>query len=147
MDEKIEMLLCGQHYKKFQEAVYSSIMNQYQISLLDLRVLLFLSEHENNNTAKDIVEMHHFTKSNVSRSIESLLEKGYLLRRQDNHDRRCIHLQLLPEAYRIIDSARQKKESMKKILFQGITEQEVKVIAEVSMKISHNIAKAMEHDL
>lgn len=144
MEEKIEMLLCGQHYKKFQEAAYSSITDHYQISLLELRVLLFLTEHETHNTAKDIVEVHRFTKSNVSKSIETLIEKGYLARSQDSYDRRYIHLAILSEAYPIIAAAKKRKKEVFQILFQGITEQEVRVIAEVAIKITTNISNALE---
>lgn len=78
MDEKIEMLLYGQYYKKLQKAVYAPLLQQYQITLLDLRVMLFLDGNKQRNTARDIVEIHYFTKSDVSKSIESLMEKGYL---------------------------------------------------------------------
>lgn len=144
MDEKIEMLLYGQYYKKLQKAVYAPLLQQYQITLLDLRVMLFLDGNKQRNTARDIVEIHYFTKSDVSKSIESLMEKGYLAKKQDSHDRRCIHLEILPTAEPVLAAAHCKKKKMLQILFQGITEQEVEVIGGIANKMAGNIVKALE---
>lgn len=144
MDEKTEMLLYGQHYRKFQKAAYGLITDRYQITFLELRVLMFLAEHEQNDTAKDIEEIHHFTKSSVSKSIDALLEKGYLARNPDRHDRRCVHLQILPEAYPVIEAARQRKKEIMEIVFSGITEEELQIISGIAQKISSNMAAALE---
>lgn len=144
MDDKIEQLLNGQHYKKFQEAAYTEIIGHYDLTLLDIRVLLFLNDHGARNTAKDIVKMHYFTKSNVSKSIDTLLERGYLQKEYDDHDRRYIHLCIQPKAERLIRDAKQCQEEMFQTLFQGISQEEILVIRNVAQRITQNIVDAME---
>ena len=68
MDDRIEQLLSGQYFKKYQEAVYSQITEQFHMTLLEVRILLFFDSHGSSNTAKDLVRIFHFTKSNVSKS-------------------------------------------------------------------------------
>ena len=43
----------------------------------------------------DIVERRMLPKGNVSAGVETLVQKGLLMRRQDQTDRRKIHLSLL----------------------------------------------------
>ena len=86
IDDGLESLLTGQQFRRFQERVYAPVTETYGLSLLDIRVLLYLSEHRKYNTAKDIVQRHHWTKSHVSKSIEELIEKGLILRVPDDTD-------------------------------------------------------------
>ncbi len=144
MDDEIELLLMGQHFKKFQEAAYSNLVGEYGLTLLDIRVLLFLEKHGAENTAKDIVKIHCFTKSNVSKSIESLLERGYLQKEYDAQDRRRIHLQIQPAAEPIIQRAKKEHEEMLRTVFQGIEKSEMEVIRQVAQKITCNISEAMK---
>lgn len=146
MDDRIEQLLSGQHYKKFQEAAYAGIMQEYALTSLDVRVLLFLEEHGNTNTARDIVNMHHFTKSNVSKSIDTLLERGYLQKEYDVHDRRCIHLQVQQSAAPIVQAVKKCNEEMNRILFRGISEEEMETIRQVAKKIAGNMTEAMRQN-
>lgn len=81
VDEKLELLLNGRHYKKLQEVYLATVMETYQLTMVDIRVLLFLHEHEQYDTAKDIVEMHYLAKSYVSKAVERLIERGYLVKR------------------------------------------------------------------
>lgn len=140
MDDWLESLLSGQQYKKFQETFFGPIGEQYGLSILDIRVLLFLHEHKRHDTAKDIVELHHWTKSYVSKSIESLIEGGYLGRKPDASDRRRIHLVLQENARPVIEQVKQEQIRMLEILFCGISQEEVRVVSQVARKISRNIA-------
>ena len=88
MDDHLELLLSGQQYKKFQELLYRPMVHKYGISILDIRILMFLYEHEECDTAKDIVETHCLTKSYVSKAIETLIDKEFLARKHDYNDRR-----------------------------------------------------------
>ena len=55
IDDGLESLLTGQQFRRFQERVYAPVTETYGLSLLDIRVLLYLSEHRKYNTAKDII--------------------------------------------------------------------------------------------
>ena len=91
MDDRVEQLLSGQYFKKYQEAMYSEITEKFNMTLMEVRVLLFFDNHGSSNTAKDLVRIFHYTKSNVSKAIDSLLLRGYLKKQYDDQDRRYIH--------------------------------------------------------
>lgn len=144
MDDHLELLLNGQLYKKLNEVVYKPVTNDYGLSMFDIKLLLFLKEHDMYDTARDIVEIHYLTKSYVSKSIETLIVKGYLKRKPDMHDRRCIHLELQEKAFPVIDYVKLKQKELIEILFDGLTGEERCIIRGVAEKISSNIAKVLE---
>lgn len=144
MDDRIEQLLNGQYYKKYQETIYSEVTERYRLTLLEVRVLLFFDTHGSNNTAKDLVKVHHFTKSNVSKSIDVLLDRGYLRKEYDSQDRRYIHLKVQPEAASVLELARQCRQNMFQGIFRGVSEEELQVIRNVAQKIHQNISDALQ---
>ena len=143
MDDHLELFLSGQPYKKLKEVVDKPVTKKYNLSMFDIKVLLFLKDHDMYDTAKDIVEAHYLAKSYVSKSIETLIEKGYLKRKQDMHDRRCIHLELQEKALPAINYVRIKQRELVDILFKGVTEDEKQAIFKVAEKISNNIAETL----
>lgn len=142
MDDGIESLLTGQQFKKFQENFYGPLAEEYGLSILDIRVLHFLMEHQNGDTAKDIVHARHWTKSHVSKSIEELIELGYLQRQPDTRDRRRVHLIIREDAAPLLEKVRSLHQQMYQILFRDVTEEEMQIVRQVAAKISGNIAEA-----
>ncbi len=142
MDDHLELLLNGQQYKKFQELLYKPIIHKYELSVLDIRIIMFLYEHEEFDTAKDIVEKHYIAKSYVSKAIDTLIDKEFLARKHDFNDRRYIHLELLKKADAVIEDVKTLRKEMFKIIFEGVSSEEVEVIRSVAAKISSNIRKA-----
>lgn len=144
MDDGIESLLNGQQFKRFQEKFWGSVTEQYSLSVLDVRILLFLDAHKCLDTARDIVKIHHWTKSHVSKAIEELIERGYLQRQIDAKDRRKVHLIVQPTAEPVLEQIRAEYQRMNQILLTGISEEELNVVAQVARKISDNIASCMK---
>ncbi len=144
MDDRVEQLLSGQYFKKYQEAMYSEITEKFNMTLMEVRVLLFFDNHGSNNTAKDLVRIFHYTKSNVSKAIDSLLLRGYLKKQYDDQDRRYIHLTVQPEAADVLEMARQCQRDMFQSVFRGISEEELQIVQKVAQKIHQNISEAMQ---
>ena len=135
----MELLLNGHQYKRFQEAYFSAVFEEYDLNLGDIRVLLFLYEHESYDTARDIVEKHYLAKSYVSKSVEKLIEHGFLERKHLQGDRRYVHLLVREVAFPVIEAVRRQKQRMLERLFQGICPEHIEVLREIAGKISSNI--------
>ncbi len=144
LNEKVELLLTGQQYKKFQEAYYSAILEKYSLSLVDIWVLLVLSEPGGYDTARDIVKVHGIAKSYVSKSINKLVEKGFLEGKHTKDDRRYVHLIVKEEALPVIDAMREQRKKMVKRLFQGVSKEQLELLAEIAWKINANITEMEE---
>lgn len=144
MDDKLELLLSGRQYKKLQEAYLSSVLEEYKLTMVDVRVLLFLYEHEQFDTARDIVEMHFLAKSYVSKAVENLIERGFLQKKHQEKDRRYAHLLVQEKALPVIEAVTREKGKMIKRLFTGITNEQQVVMREVAATINHNVIKMIE---
>ena len=141
MDDKLELFLSGQQFKKFQEAYLAEILEKYDLNLIDVRVLLFLHEHGSvgYDTAKDIVEMHSLAKSYVSKSVDKLIGHGFLERRNLGRDRRFVHLLVREEAFPLLEQIQEQRKKMVEQMFRGIGREQLDTFREVAGKISGNI--------
>ena len=144
MEDKVEQLLNGQCYKKYQELGFAEVMEKYHLTLLEVRVLLFFDAHGSSNTARDLVEIYHFTKSNVSKSVDNLLGRGFLKKQYDSQDRRYIHLMIQPEAYPVLELAKKCQHEMYTEMFRGISRRDIQIVSDVAQKIHQNISDAIE---
>ena len=111
------------------------VCQQYQLSLIEANIISFLYNNPGKDTAGDIVELRMLAKGNVSQAVEALIRKSLLQRRQDNADRRKIHLSLLPAAdpiTRDMDTIRQQ------------FHEEIAFFEQVNGRIMENAKNAME---
>lgn len=118
------------------------VLEQYQLTQIELDVLLFLSHHPQQDTAKDIVEIRRLTKSHVSAAVEGLVQRNYIqrLRRPDN--KKLIHLVLLPDAAPAVQAGQAQQRAFFQTLKQGFTPEEVQVLHAMLTRISENAKEA-----
>lgn len=143
MDDKLELLLSGQQYKKLQEIYLHSVLEKYDLNMVDIRVLLFLSDHEKYDTARDIVEMRFMAKSYVSKAVEKLIARGLLGRKHSGTDRRYVHLSLSEEAEPIVQAAKKRRRELACSLFSGITPEQEQVLKNVAAMINENAMRIL----
>ena len=102
------------------------------------RSLLHLDLTVHPDLRRDIVEIRMITKSYISKSVENLIKKGFLVRTLDKHDRRIIHLHLTDKSNPIIADARIKQKEYVKILFTGMTVDEIETFESLLTRIIDN---------
>lgn len=137
-------LITGQYLKKLYEKLESKICTKYNLTKLELDILLFLANNPCYDTAKDIVEIRLFTKSHVSKSIEHLIDYQYLNRIPDKNDRRCIHLAIEDKAKTIILEAQQMQNYFFSLIYKNFSYEEKQQIDKFIMRMSENIKEAFE---
>ena len=69
-------------------------MERTGLTIRDIMVLLFLANHPEQDTARDVVEYRGLSKSQVSQAVEVLTGRGVLERSPDREDRRVVHLRI-----------------------------------------------------
>lgn len=125
-------------YHKMQQPV----LEQYQLSQIELDVLLFLSHHPEQDTAKDIVEIRRLTKSHVSAAVDGLVQRQYLQRLRRPENKKLIHLVLLPDAAPAVRAGQERQRAFFQTLKQGFAPQEVQVLNAMLERISDNAKEA-----
>lgn len=80
--------------------IYARFEKEHGITRMEF-VVLFVLAQRRNTTSSDIVRMTGLPKNNVSRGVNRLLDKGLLVRVEDEQDRRRSILSLTQEGERL----------------------------------------------
>ena len=125
--------------KKSYSRLLDPICQEWKLTRNELDVILFLYNNPEYDRAADIVSHRGIAKSHVSLSVASLEEKGLLLRRFSEQDRRAAHLEL-PERGRVIAAqAREKQIQYISALYHGISREEFEIWKNIMLKVQDNI--------
>ena len=129
---------------KLQEQLLKNICEKWQLTITEGKVISFLYNNPDKDTAADITELRMLSKGNVSQAVESLIQKGLLQRTTDQADRRKIHLSLLPAASEITSAVSFMQQQLYKQIFNGLSEEELLSYERINCLIMENTKKAMK---
>jgi len=146
MNNTLEILFNGQQFKKLHDKKYHQILKKYDLTKLEIEILLFFENNKRYDTAKDIVDFKFLAKSHVSKAVTSLINNGYLCAKSDDHDRRCVHLKVSDDAKKVIKEATEIRNELIGIIFRDISVEEKRIMINVAKKIASNISDAIEND-
>ena len=146
MEDELEPLLFGQQYRHLSEKQFGVIMEEYRLKRIEVYLLYMISLCGSNCTAKDIVDKSSISKSHVSSAAESLEKRGFIVFIPDEKDHRKHIIRLTKEAVMVINKVMSAREEMEDIIFKGVSEEELKILKKVSLKIIGNINNALGSD-
>lgn len=112
---------------------------KHDITRMELDILLFLANNPCFDTATDIVEVRYLSKSQVSASIKSLEESGYLRKEYAKDNRKTAHLLLCEEALWIIEDGRAAQEKFLSVMLRGFTPEQVDMMRHFNARMWENI--------
>ncbi|MEG2000166.1 MAG: MarR family transcriptional regulator [Evtepia sp.] len=123
---------------KFYEKKSLPVYHNYHLSRLELDVFAFLSNHPHLDTARDIVAFRMIPKANVSQAVELLIQKNYLVRKQDQQDRRRIHLSITDSAAPLASEIKTMQQEFFSQLFHGFSSEECATFSTLVSRIAEN---------
>lgn len=129
---------------RLYDTMLKPVCQRWGLAPLEATIVSFLYNNPGRDTAADIVEYRMLSKGNVSTAVESLMRKGLLQRRQDQGDRRRIHLSLTPRAKPITQEVDAVREAFRRQLFRGFTQQEQELFAQFQQRLAENTKIATE---
>ncbi|HJC47134.1 MAG TPA: MarR family transcriptional regulator [Candidatus Lachnoclostridium pullistercoris] len=135
-----ELLVGIRRIIRLYEDTVRPVCDTYQITQIETDILAFLHNNPGKDTAKDIVELRMLQKGNVSQAVERLIQKGILSRRQDEKDRRRIHLSLTPSGTEIADAILTARKQFLSRLFKDFSEKELLLYLKLNQKLFANAA-------
>ena len=127
-----------QVFKKLIDTSFLKISKETNLTVNEIRVLLFLYQNEKLDIASDIVEKLMISKSHISFSVESLKNKGYIEKVLDTQNKKKLHLKLTNKAEKIVNLLDNEQNKLKDTLLQNIDEQEKKQFKDTFEKILKN---------
>lgn len=85
------LLQFAQQFQNYYDRQFLPLLERTGLTMRDIRVLLFLINNPDYDTAKDITALRGLSKSQVSQAVDLLVAEGMLRRTPDQADRRVIH--------------------------------------------------------
>ena len=129
---------------KLQEQMLKKICEKWQLTITEGKVIAFLYNNPQKDTAADITELRMLSKGNVSQAVENLIQKGFLKSTVDEMDRRKIHLSLLSEADDITKSISSMQKQLYHQIFNGLSEEDLKFYGQINEQIMKNTKHAIK---
>ncbi|MEG1778822.1 MAG: MarR family winged helix-turn-helix transcriptional regulator [Oscillospiraceae bacterium] len=125
--------------KKLYEAMFAQIAKRLDLKQVDIDVLIFLHNHTMFDNAKDIAKYRAISKSLVSKSVLSLVSKGYLKATANPNDKRYIHLEIEPASHKIVQELDTIQQQFLNLIYDGLTQQEAVICEIINSKINNNV--------
>lgn len=139
MEEQLESLLRGGQVNSLIDQQAVNIREKYGLKRVDIEVLHYLARNPEKNTARDIRRSLRINKGYVSQIMDHLGKRGFIIASPDQHDRRYTHYLVSEKTKEIVDETNRMWDSVGRIVFNGVTEEEQKVFRTVISKIEKNI--------
>jgi len=121
-------------------SVMTPICEKYGLTYMELIILMLLHNNPTYNTATELVKLRRLTKSHVSISVRSLMNKGLLKGEQKENDRRTVHLHVTEAAEPVIADGTAAQRDFGKIMFNGFSKEELAAMCAMIERINANIS-------
>ena len=102
-------------------------------------ILMFLANHPEYKSARDIVEIRRIKANLVSINVDRLVQEGLLVRCEVAHDRRKVELKRTEKAASIVEKGRAVQAQFIDTLLQGIDEPTLAAFRAALMQMEKNI--------
>lgn len=108
-----KLLLAGRLYHKIAERYCSPITKKTGLNTTELRILSLIAESKHAINAREISECQGLSKALVSKSVDHLKKRGYLLLLPDPNDMRRVELCLTDDAKPVMKAYSKIKTELK----------------------------------
>ena len=144
MKNASDMLMLVRYMMKLYEKYLEDVQMKYRLSHIEIAIIGLLYNNPERDTAADIVERRMLPKGNVSAGVETLVQKGLLMRRQDQTDRRKIHLSLLEKAVPIVQEIEEINKKFRRQIFKNLSNDDLKTYEKTTDFILENLKEVLE---
>lgn len=131
---------CGMNMRKLLEKKSEVLVQKYGVRNVELEILLFLYHSSCGDTAKDIVEQKNLSKAHISKSVDNLRAKGFVVLIEDDNDRRKRHIELTQKAEEMLEV----HNDCKRIIMRYVTEEEKTVMDRVMQKMLRSLDEELQ---
>lgn len=135
----IKMIAVGKKLANIYNGLSQPLCKKYGINQSCFDVLMFCANNPENNTARDICSVRGIKSGIASVAVETLIQKGYLVRTDDPSDRRIHRLVPTVSAQNIISDGREMQGKFISALKRGISPEEEEIFERVNEKILENV--------
>lgn len=116
----------------------AGILEEFDLLLPSFHILMFLSNHPDSCTAKDISDLLNIKANVISVHVNRLVNEGYLTRETMSDDRRKVRLSCTQKAAAVIARGSTMEAHFCEQLKEGLTETQMCTLHDILLIIGHN---------
>lgn len=102
-------------------------------------ILMYLYRNKNKISQKDIAEHFEISAAAVAVSLKKLENGGYIVKRCAENDSRYNEIEITEKGKKVVDYSHYAFETIDAMTFDGISEQEKQLLAELLDKVLNNL--------
>ncbi|MCR4725404.1 MAG: MarR family transcriptional regulator [Clostridia bacterium] len=130
-------------FSELYERRMAPVSSSFHLTAIELSILLFLANNPNYDTAKDIVDKRHLTKSHVSISLRDLEERGLIRKERRNGDNRKVHLVLLSSSDDIIREGQKAQSAFLSAVTTGLSASDMEQFQSYIDRMNENVLASL----
>ena len=124
MDTKLTLAALSAFSEAYSNAC-KPICRELGVPQMAFDILMFLANNPDCSTAKEISRYRGFKENIISVNVNKLVSEGYLLRENDQLDRRKVRLSCTEKAAAIVRRGREIQDRFFQQIQQGLTQEEL----------------------
>ena len=136
---------CGMKMRKLLDKKSEVLAQKYGVRNVELEILLFLYHSPCGDTAKDIVEEKNLSKAHISKSVDNLRAKGFVILTEDKNDRRKRHIELTEKAVEAAKDMLEVHNECRQIVMRYVTDDEKVVMNQVMEKMIRSLDEELQN--
>ena len=136
---------CGMKMRKLLDNKSEVLAQKYGVRNVELEILLFLYHSPCGDTAKDIVEEKNLSKAHISKSVDNLRAKGFVILTEDKNDRRKRHIELTEKAVEAAKDMLEVHNECRRIVMRYVTDDEKAVMNQVMEKMIRSLDEELQN--
>ena len=136
-----QLLRAARQFERVFAQRISPVLERCELTMGEIRVLLFLANNPGCDTARDVVMVRGLGKSQVSQAVELLVGKGFLARSPSQRDRRIVHLAITEAGWPAAREAQAVQARCGRALVDGLTPEELETLRGILEKMVANSAR------
>ena len=135
---------CGMKMRKLLDKKSEVFAQKYGVRNVELEILLFLYHSPCGDTAKDIVEEKNLSKAHISKSVDNLRAKGFVVCTEDENDRRKRHIELTEKAVEAAKNMLEVHNECKEVVMRYVTDEEKELMNQIMQKMLRSLDEELQ---
>lgn len=134
-------------FKKIYDQSLEPVCKKYQLTRMELDILLFLANNPGYDTAKDIIERRRLTKSHVSMSLKDLEKRDLVQKEYYPGNQKTAHLKLSSASIQMVAEGQQAQKKFFQTVFRDFNPEDVSRMEDYFERMRKNMQNALKEEL
>ena len=134
-------------FKKIYDQSLEPVCKKYQLTRMELDILLFLANNPGYDTAKDIIERRRLTKSHVSMSLKDLERRELVQKEYYPGNQKTAHLRLSSASVQMVAEGQQAQKKFFQTVFRDFNPEDVSRMEDYFERMRKNMQNALKEEL